>query len=262
YGRREGFEVAALMFPQLETAHVVDNLRAAVSLGLEIIPMTSARAAFSLATSLLGGDDAWIGPGAMGTQGAEGFADAVGELYTQSGAAGFPEALVVAVGSGSTAAGLLVGLMERRLPCTVVGVGVNHNPAVRPMVLAQAYRLAWKRAAQRGERYSRQRLWAELEHLLSLDMDFVAGGYGRPSAEGRSAIDRAQAVGLVLEHTYTGKAFAAALKLVAAGRYRAVGFWNTLAAASLKSHLAGAPELWELAPATRRLLIRDSEGPQ
>lgn len=260
YGQREGFDVTALVLPQLATPHVADNLRAGVGLGLQVIPATSGFVAVRIAQSLLNRDDAWIGPGGMGTEGANGFADAVSELELQTGTEGFPGALTLAVGSGSTAAGLLVGLVERELRCTLVGISVNNNPAVRPMVLAQAHALACKRAALRGARVERRKLWAQLSQRFRVDTRFVAGGYGKPSAASHHAIEAARAAGLDLEHTYTAKAFAGALQLVSQGEFPRVGFWNTLTASSLETFLADAPELSQLDPAIRRLLVRDSSA--
>jgi hypothetical protein len=55
---------------------------------------------------------------------------------------------------------------------------------------------------------------------------FVGAGYGHSSDAVAGAIATGSALGLDLEATYTGKAFAAAL--AAATRGRRVAFWMTL----------------------------------
>jgi D-cysteine desulfhydrase len=67
-----------------------------------------------------------------------------------------------------------------------------------------------------------------LGHLPEVDLrdDWYGPGYGHGTPAASAAIARAAESGLVLESTYTGKAFAAFLARLAACR-GPVLFWNT-----------------------------------
>lgn len=251
YGRREGFRVAALMFPQKASLHASDNLRTAVGLGLEVLPCGSARDALRSARRLVGAGDFWIGPGAMGPSGAVGFADAMHELMEQCRASSAPpEAIVVPVGSGSTAAGLLVGNEEVGLNARLIAVAVNHNPAVRPAIIQQALALA----KLRDPSTSSWRLARSLNRKLSVDGRFVGSGYGHSTPDSEGARKCAAAYGLHLDTTYTAKAFASYLATARSGSFRRLLYWNTLSARSLRPLVARAPELSDLEPAVLGLL--------
>jgi len=114
-----------------------------------------------------------------------------------------PEEIVVAVGTGSTAAGLLAGLVHYGLASMLVGVTVSWNPVARPMILSLSARTL--AALGDGGRVSR------LGRQLRLDRSYVGGGYGHPTEEGQRATGRALEMGLVLDPTYTAKSFARAL---------------------------------------------------
>ncbi|HTV25160.1 MAG TPA: hypothetical protein VMG12_40980, partial [Polyangiaceae bacterium] len=89
---------------------------------------------------------------------------------------------------------------------------------------------------------------------LSVEGRFVGRGYGHPSEAGAHAAELARSFGLVLEPTYTAKAFAAALSCARATRSRHSArklqlrqrrtylYWHTLSAVPLTPLLAGAPE--------------------
>ncbi len=257
YARREGIDVAAVLFPQHGTSHVQDNLRAIVGLGAELLPVGKASQGLAAARALLRSGDFWIGPGAMGNLGANGFADAVQELSQQhrSGELPLPNAIVLPVGSGSSIAGLLVGIVEQELPIRAIGVSVSHNPAVRPMVLGQALTLARWRARAQGRSLMKRRTARLLNQRLSIDSRFAAEGYGRGSLDTRTAIERGLSCGLKLDHTYTAKAFASALAHAEAGVFRHLLFWNTLSALPMTPLLADAPEVVDLPAPVRGLLL-------
>jgi D-cysteine desulfhydrase len=110
-----------------------------------------------------------------------------------------PQRVFVALGSGGTAA----GLAGAGLP-GVVGVRVTPRwfaPRARVEALA--------RRAQR-----RLDITAPVE--LQIEHGYFAGGYGLWDAGTVEAVETGQALGLPLELTYTGKAFAAALAHVRA----------------------------------------------
>ena len=111
-----------------------------------------------------------------------------------------PDTLVVACGSGLTAAGLALGFKRAGCPTRVLGVSVQ-QPAARltPWMLEVAARAA--------------ELIGASTRLLAADItitdDQVAPGYGQPSPRSVEAVRLAgRMAGLVLDPVYTGKAMA------------------------------------------------------
>lgn len=100
----------------------------------------------------------------------------------------------------------------------------------------RALLLAWRAAHHRQLGAS----WGELAARLVLEPGFLGGGYGRATAAGDRATDLAEREGLVLDPTYTAKAFAAALDLVEKSRFQRVLYWHTLSSASLEAMLTQA----------------------
>jgi 1-aminocyclopropane-1-carboxylate deaminase/D-cysteine desulfhydrase-like pyridoxal-dependent ACC family enzyme len=135
---------------------------------------------------------------------------AVREFRDQCSAQGVtPKTVVMAVGSGGTLAGWLLGSALLHAPWRVHGISVSRPaPEVRSNVAALCSRAAT---------------------LLSVDSlimpadvqvhdEFIGPGYGMPSDAGDAAIVLAgRRQGVVFDPTYTGKAFAGLRGLVAHG---------------------------------------------
>ncbi len=140
------------------------------------------------------------------------------------------DAIFVAAGSGSTAAGLLAGACVSSLASMrVVAVQVSDTPFLRGLIIAQA-RAALKRLGVRVG-------VAELNRRLDVDKSWIGAGYGHPTAAGDCSTEAAAQWGLELEGTYTAKTLAAALRsigrlpnhpLPAVRRYRHAAYWHTL----------------------------------
>src|SRR5213078_4838111 len=141
YGKMRGYAVAAWLWPQRWTAHAEATLRAAVAQGLEPLPVGSAAAALAR-VSLGSRRDFVIRVGGFGIDAALEYALAVRELKIdiEQGLLPVPEEIVVAVGTGSTAAGLLAGLVHYGLASVLVGVTVSWNPVARPIILSLSAR--------------------------------------------------------------------------------------------------------------------------
>lgn len=127
----------------------------------------------------------------------------------RNGTAPLPTAVYVAVGSGGTVAGLVVGLRLAGISSKVVGVQVADPPFCSSWVVQ---RLA------NGTLRSLRRWKCSVKHGLRIgagDFSFVRGyrgrGYAYVTDAGEAAVRKAAQVGLTLEPTYTGKAFAAFL---------------------------------------------------
>jgi 1-aminocyclopropane-1-carboxylate deaminase/D-cysteine desulfhydrase-like pyridoxal-dependent ACC family enzyme len=168
----------------------------------------------------------WIPAGGSSALGALGHANAAVELSDQLArdATPAPSTLVVPLGTGGTAAGLLVGLALAGLPTRVVGVRVV------PRVVASERRVL--RLARRSAA-----LFARLAGVAAPAIDdarFVVenaqygGAYGRETDASRDA-ERAvrEMGGPALEGTYSAKALAAAITYARRDADERVLFWLT-----------------------------------
>lgn len=243
FGRLAGFSVRAILTPQPCTAHALEILRASVGQGIELIPLGDPR---GLPGALAAFRGALVIPvGGSGIEGAIAFAEAATELRAavDRGELPVPREIVVAAGSGGTAAGLAVGLAREGLPTRVLGVAVAHpTTAIRGVVLALAAATAVRLGVPAREALAR----------LTIDGSAVGRGYGHPTLRGEEATRIAATHGLELDPTYTSKAFAVALERSARGD---VLYWHTLSSAPLGPLLASAPTETGL-PEDLRALLR------
>ena len=227
FGKAHGFAVEAILVPQPSSDHGRENLRVALAHGL----VATVAPAWSLAPPLLvtrwERDAYFIRLGGSSALGSLGFVDAARELAEQvkNGELAEPDVIVVAVGSGGTAAGLAVGLERAGLKTRVLGVAVS-PPAALLSHLAK--RLAAQTATEAGLAPAAR---VRAAQRITIDGGWIGKGYGHPTSEGTSAMADAARAGITLDATYTAKAFAAALSLVRAGNDANILFWNTLSSA-------------------------------
>ncbi|MCL2449126.1 MAG: pyridoxal-phosphate dependent enzyme [Polyangiaceae bacterium] len=251
FGREAGLEVEAVLFPQPATDHVVEVLRAGVGLGLRAFPVASvALAPFAVVERIAEGARL-VPPGGSSVEGALAYVDAARELAAQVRRGELPEPdwCVTALGSGGTAAGLAAGFAAEGLKTRVVAVCV-----LTPIWLASFVVFALARACAR--RIGRAPAIAKRPPLV-VDRRFVGGGYGYATTEGAEASRRAESdAGIVLDPTYTAKAFACALGLRGAPLEGTVLYWHTLSSARMSALLEGAPNESALDPSLKRLLAR------
>jgi 1-aminocyclopropane-1-carboxylate deaminase/D-cysteine desulfhydrase-like pyridoxal-dependent ACC family enzyme len=204
FASRVGLPTAGLLLRQPSSAHAEMNLRVALGAGLEPIPVPSpALLPWVLARVLRPGD--WVvPPGGASPEGVLAFSEAIDELEQQLVTASLPppDVIVVAVGTGGTAAGLLAGLRRRRLPTALVGADVG--------VLGRRARLVIERLSRLGQT-SEARPGATPE--FQLDRRHTGEGYGKPGLGTGLAKELAQSIGLSLDPSYTEKAFATALSV-------------------------------------------------
>ncbi len=224
FGAREGFEVEAVVVPQPATAHAESNLRVALAHGLVAHPARAWALAPIVFARRRSREHAAVPLGGSNATGSLGYVDAAHELAAQvrAGAMPEPDVLVVALGSGGTAAGLAVGLEEAGLRTRVVAVAISH-PALALSLASR--RLAMATARLRGDSRS---LGFGAARRIEVDARWVGRGYGYPTAAGEIALAEGGSAGLVLDSTYTAKAFACALARVRSKRHGVVLYWHTL----------------------------------
>jgi len=179
-------------------------------------------------------------PGGSSPEGCLGFVNAAFELRAQvdAGLLPAPDRVYVASGTMGTCIGLLIGLGAAGLPAEVVAVRVTDPPYTSP---AKARRLydATKKYLRRAVPDFPDTPFPE--DPFTLRHEFLGERYGVHTEAGRAAVARARALGLELEGTYTGKAFAALLADAAAGdlRGRTALFWNTYNSHDFSAEIGG-----------------------
>lgn len=144
----------------------------------------------------------------------------------QSGHCPMPAHLVVPAGSCSTAAGLSIGASLALPGCRVHAIQVA--PArLGPIDICSLGKVhhfrekAWQRL-----RREFPTLQAHPDDNLTWHDSYLGEGYGENTLQATAAISGAQRLGISLEHTYSGKAFAAFCDVLNKER-GAVLFWNT-----------------------------------
>jgi 1-aminocyclopropane-1-carboxylate deaminase/D-cysteine desulfhydrase-like pyridoxal-dependent ACC family enzyme len=250
FGRQAGFPIEAVLVPQPRTEHVVEVLRADLGLGLKAFPVGSwAAVPWAVLARVVAGSTL-VPLGGSSAVGTMGYVDAGGELAAQirRGVLPEPDVCVVALGSGGTAAGLAVGFRRAGLRTRVVGVCVSAPPwALR----ASARHLARACGRRTGVADAR----------IDTDDRFLGAGYGFRTREGDEATELARThAGLILEPTYTAKAFACALWFVRARQERTILYWHTLSSAPMRPLLEGAPQESQISAELLALAVPASPG--
>lgn len=173
--------------------------------------MTAAIAAVRERVAAREGRSRWVPPGGSDAVGTLGYVAAGLELAGQLRALPRdPVAVVVAVSTGGTLAGLLTGLRGGGSDVPVLGVDVYRpaertGPAVSDLLDGVAELLGTARPA------------ADEVHL---DDRYLGPGYGVPTEGMQEALDlAARSEGLLLDPVYSGKAMAALLAWGRSGRF-------------------------------------------
>jgi len=234
YGRQLGLHVALLLTYQRPNQHVVRQLcrmrRAGARLhyvasGPRLVMATPWYAAKYMLRDR-GRRPYLLPPGGSTPLGSVGYVNAALELAEQVRAGELPEprAIVLAVGSGGTMAGLALGLGLSGLNCQVIGVAVTRAPTTWALTVK---RLALETAVVL-RRNGAAGLEPKLADIAVLDR-FLGGGYGRPdrrSEEARHLLAAEEE--LHLDPTYTAKAMAGLIDGCRTGEIRGpVLYWHT-----------------------------------
>ncbi|MGB5209629.1 MAG: pyridoxal-phosphate dependent enzyme [Gammaproteobacteria bacterium] len=232
--RECGLQSHALLTRQANASYVRRNLLAGMHAGANLIACGSEAAAISTSRQLVDdagaqGEPLYVIPGGGSSAvGCLGFVNAGLELAAQLQANDIdpPDLIYLALGTVGTAAGLqlglhLGGLHTRLVPIRVVREDIGSPARFRSLLKRTAALLRETCGIDPGDHSDR---------VPRIRDDFIGPGYARFTPEAIDAIRQAkQLLGLSLDPTYTGKAFAALLADMRAGslRKRRVMFWNT-----------------------------------
>jgi D-cysteine desulfhydrase len=224
HARALGYRVALAQFPQPET-DASRAVAAAAAAAATVVARAGSRAGLPLALARAWfaarrlGIPRWLPGGGAHSRAVVGHLLAALELDGQLDGTP-PDAIVLPLGTGSTAAGVALGVAWLGWPTRVIGV------RVAPRLVANRWRTV--RLARRAARDLQARdAQLHIPHsALRIEVaDGLGPGYGHPSAAGERARALAADHGLRLDPTYGAKAFA----FVAAGNMKRVVFWHTFA---------------------------------
>jgi len=159
------------------------------------------------------------------------YVEAACELADQCAERGIsPAAVIAAVGTGSTYAGLALGVAATLPDCQVVGISVSRPRERLIREIPALMDAGWARLGQ----------GAPVRAAVEIYDHYVGPGYARPSRAGLEAIRRlARLEGLLTDSTYTGKALAGLIDLCQRGALPSLGPIIFL-------HTGGVPELFAL----------------
>ncbi|MEO8900373.1 MAG: pyridoxal-phosphate dependent enzyme [Polyangiaceae bacterium] len=244
FGKLAGMRVDAALLAQPRSAHVLETVRASVAQGVGLFPADSYTQAARRLQSWVAAGAYYIPAGGSNRIGTLGMVAAALELAEQvrSGELPEPDLIVVPLGSGGTVAGLLAGLARSGLCSRVLAVTVAQPPG---LFEHQARALA--------KTLVEPALRPHLLQRLEVERGYLGAGYGHATPQGAAATEQAAGAGILLDPTYTSKAFAAALARVTRGSESHILYWQTLSSASLAPLLVGAPLEHELDPEVLRL---------
>jgi len=258
-----GLRTVLVLVPQPVTPAVRHALLLDHAYGAEIHVATSVSRAALAAASLLARDTLAgrrplvIMPGGTSPAGVLGYVNAGLELAEQiaRGEAPEPAAVFVPLGTGGTAAGLLLGFALAGLATRVVAVLVTDViPPTHSHVLRLARR-AWRLLHRLDPDLPRPPLAPD---RLTLVTDQLGAGYGAATAAGEDARRRLDELeGVRLDSTYTAKCAAALLASAVTDAYRGrpLLFWHTFSAVDPAARLAALPEPGDLPAALQRFFV-------
>ena len=248
--RAVGLRAILVLLKQPVTEHVRRCLLLDFAAGAELhyaptVPLVTARTLRLCGRELLRGELPYIIPaGGTSPLGTIGYVNAALELQEQvvAGELPEPESIFVALGSGGTVAGLVLGLKLAGLRSRVIGV------LVTDILPPSRERLA--RAARKSLALLRQQS-PDVPEVVVAPNDFtilpgyLGPGYGASTEAACRARDRMAALEAIhLDTTYTAKCLAGLIDAVRApGQHgRSVLFWNTYSSVDPAAHLGPLPD--------------------
>lgn len=235
YGRERGLKVVLALIDQPASEHVDAQLERLRASGAELhFTRTRARTISALPGLIFrhshrGRPPLILPPGGSSPLGLLGYVEVSLEIAAQVKAGMLPEPgfVVVPVGSGGTAAGLMLGLTLAGLSTRVLGVVVSEESRLDAPGLAGRARAAARLLRRRGFTGA---LPDPGPSRALVSRAWLGAGYGHPVPDADRAVsDAARLEDLVLEPVYTGKALAALRAMNTTGRLGAgpVLFVNT-----------------------------------
>lgn len=214
YGAEHGLRTVLGLVEQPVDDHVRDQLRRLAASGARVHRYPSVNRLKLAAPWLLarysrrGRPPYYLPAGGSSPIGTLGYVETAFEIADQVAAGDLPEpaTIVTAVGSGGTAAGLLLGLRLAGLDTRVVGVVVNDSFRLDAVTVSRLATQTADLLRARGAVLEDVRLDPD---DLDAPQEWLGETYGASTPEGLAALEAAATLGLELEPVYTAKALAA-----------------------------------------------------
>jgi 1-aminocyclopropane-1-carboxylate deaminase/D-cysteine desulfhydrase-like pyridoxal-dependent ACC family enzyme len=251
FGAEQGFTAHVVLFPQRYSPHVEEQLRAMLAAGAQIHPVRSPAlvhaglGAVAASLRIRGRRPFIIPPGGSSITGVLGYVEAGVELARQleAGVLPEPDAIFLPLGTGGTVAGLAVGLAAAGVTARIVGVRVVTRAIASRAHVNGLIDGVVARLRALDDRFPDVATTAR--KLVVIDHEEIGRGYGEPTSTGQNAQRLAREhAGILLDSTYTAKAFASMLRH-ARGDYAGgrLLYIHTLSSADLSASIEGAPPL-------------------
>ena len=180
--------------------------------------------------------------------------DAALELEQQirSGECPRPDRIFVTVGTGGTAAGLILGSMVLGNIGEVVGVSVIEKTYVNKRMIAWEINRAVRYLKRRGVNLGVGRVKAS---DINLVQGYMGSAYAEPTSRGLKAIDLLKDLeDITLDVTYTSKTMAAMLDCIREHENGRFLFWHTKNTIDMKEYTEHLPDISELDRCFRKYL--------
>ena len=177
------------------------------------------------------------------------------QLQVHAGECPRPDYIYITVGTGGTAAGLILGSLVCGDIGTVIGVRVLER------VFVNEYMIAWE--VNRTLRYLRRHgvdvgIRRVRARDINLEHGYIGKGYAERTDEGeRSQGFLADEEGIDLDVTYTGKTMAAMLDVAENDPKKTFLFWHTLNSVDLSQYTMNLPDGASLKPCFQKQLGED-----
>jgi 1-aminocyclopropane-1-carboxylate deaminase/D-cysteine desulfhydrase-like pyridoxal-dependent ACC family enzyme len=235
FAQQMGLKCHLVLFRQPITRHVLASLKLYHHFGATLhmarsYPEVAFRVLGTWAASkfkLTGDNVAVIQPGGSSPLGTLGFVNAALELEEQvrEGLLPEPAVIFVALGSCGTLAGLAAGLRCTGLKSRLVGVRVTPKIVTHASAVATLATEALDLLRLAGAHPPKERIRKDDIEVID---GYMGDAYGEVTVASKAAVKTAAAHGLIMETTYTGKAFAACLDWTRDNPESGpVLFWNT-----------------------------------
>ena len=236
YGAQLGLQVALLLTYEEPNESIARQLCWIQSAGAELhythsLPGTVMKTPYFI-LRYRSRDGRWpylLAPGASTPLGALGYVNAALELAQQIKEGQLPEPrhILLPLGSGGTAAGLMLGLRVAGLRSRLVAVAVTRAPTTWPAVVAGLANASARLLAGKG--VPRQGLPTVRTSDMRVVRKWLGSGFGKATQKGKQArLMLEETEGITLESTYTGKTMAALTDLCRdASLAGPVLYWHT-----------------------------------
>lgn len=216
YGREHGLKTVLALIDQPVDEHVSQQMERLEHSGAEIhFTHTKARTVAAVLGLMARHRPYFLPAGGSSALGALGGTEIALELAAQvnRGEMPKPSYVVTAVGSGGTAAGLLLGFALADLDTKVLAVVVNETLRLDSKSLLKLAHKSARLLRRRGA--SLPQLELKSEHLVVVN-DQIGPGYGHPTESARRARElTSKQAGVKLDPVYTAKAMAGLLSVEA-----------------------------------------------